>query len=499
MVSKRKYSMKRTSLLLAALVCFAGSALAQTTLSLAGPWQLQLDPADQGVAERFWEQELNDTIQLPNTTARAGKGEPLTIEVNLERPAMQHLHQRHRFVGPAWYRRTVKIPDDWANRDIILTLERVIWESRVWINGREVTGEPQISLTTPHRFDLTAWLKPGQENTITLRIDNREKVPIGVMGHSYTDETQTIWNGVIGRIELEAVPKVRIEHLRLRPDLARGGVEVTLATRNGSGHDATVELSLQAEARNFPAPALTSFRKTLTLATGEASQTVFYPMDREFERWSELNPKLYLMRARLAGEGFRSEMADTFGLREFKASGGQFTINGQRTFLRGDVQCAEFPQTGHPDMTGQQWEKIFATAKAHGLNHMRFHSWCPPQIAFATADRHGFYLHVEPAELDVQDGPEPPGGRLAQSRGRAHVPRIRESPVVRHAEPRERTDRRLRQNGRARLPTFANWSRGCCSQAPLTPFHRVENCRARTTTTLFRRKPKAAGSAARVS
>jgi hypothetical protein len=382
--------------------------LAQTTLSLAGLWQLQLDPADQGVAQRFWEQEFDDTIQLPNTTARAGKGEPLTIEVNLERPAMQHLHQRHRFVGPAWYRRTVQIPFDWANRDITLTLERIIWESRVWVNGREVTGEPQISLTTPHRFDLTSWLKPGQENTITLRIDNREKMQIGVMGHSYTDETQTIWNGVIGRIELEALPKVRIEHLRLRPDFARGGVEVTLATRNGSGHDATVDLSLQAEARNFPAPALTSLRKTLTLATGEASQTVFYPMDRDFERWSELNPKLYLMRAMLAGEGLRSEMADTFGMREFKAIGGQFAINGRKTFLRGDVQCAEFPQTGHPDMTGQQWEKIFTTAKAHGLNHMRFHSWCPPQIAFATADRYGFYLHVELPNWTFKMGQNPP-------------------------------------------------------------------------------------------
>jgi hypothetical protein len=101
-------------------------------------------------------------------------------------------------------------------------------------------------------------------------------------------------------------------------------------------------------------------------------------------------------------------MADTFGMREFKAIGGQFAINGRKTFLRGDVQCAEFPQTGHPDMTGQQWEKIFTTAKAHGLNHMRFHSWCPPQIAFATADRYGFYLHVELPNWTFKMGQNPP-------------------------------------------------------------------------------------------
>jgi len=86
---------------------------------------------------------------------------------------MQSLRQRFRYVGPAWYRRQVDIPADWRGQDIILTLERVIWESRVWVNGGKLRISRQLSLTTPHRFDLTHELKPGQENTITLRIDNR--------------------------------------------------------------------------------------------------------------------------------------------------------------------------------------------------------------------------------------------------------------------------------------------------------------------------------------
>jgi hypothetical protein len=34
-------------------------------------------------------------------------------------------------------------------------------------------------------------------------------------------------------------------------------------------------------------------------------------------------------------------------------------------------------------------------ARAHGLNNLRFHSWCPPEAAFAAADELGFYLQVE--------------------------------------------------------------------------------------------------------
>ena len=398
----------KTYFQLIGLLSLMSASLTAAEIPLAGTWRLQLDPKDEGIQARLWEKPFGDSIILPGTTALAGKGEPLSIPLNLERPAMQSLHQRFRYIGPAWYQRKVRIPADWKGRDILLTLERVIWESRVWVNGQEVAGEPQVSLTTPHRFDLTPGLRPGQENILTLRIDNREKVPIGVMGHSYTDETQTIWNGVVGRLDLEALPRVRIDHLRLRPDLARGGVEVTLATRNGSGREQALALSLQAEAQSFTGAAASPLKTTLKLPVGAASQPVFYPMGQGFEKWSELDPKLYRIRAVLAGEDVRSEVSDTFGMREFKASGGQFAINGRKTFLRGDVQCAEFPQTGHPDMTGQQWEKIFSTAKAHGLNHMRFHSWCPPQIAFATADRYGFYLHVELPNWTFKMGQNPP-------------------------------------------------------------------------------------------
>lgn len=41
------------------------------------------------------------------------------------------------------------------------------------------------------------------------------------------------------------------------------------------------------------------------------------------------------------------------------------------------------------------WERLFKIAKAHGLNHMRFHSWCPPEAAFVAADETGFYLQPE--------------------------------------------------------------------------------------------------------
>ncbi len=82
-------------------------------------------------------------------------------------------------------------------------------------------------------------------------------------------------------------------------------------------------------------------------------------------------------------------------MREFMTNGTQFTINGRPVFLRGTLECAIFPKTGYPPTDTASWMRIFRIARAHGLNHMRFHSWCPPEAAFEAADHTGFYLHVE--------------------------------------------------------------------------------------------------------
>jgi hypothetical protein len=43
----------------------------------------------------------------------------------------------------------------------------------------------------------------------------------------------------------------------------------------------------------------------------------------------------------------------------------------------------------------ESWKRIIAIAKNHGLNLIRFHSWCPPEAAFQAADELGFHFHVE--------------------------------------------------------------------------------------------------------
>ena len=75
-----------------------------------------------------------------------------------------------------------------------------------------------------------------------------------------------------------------------------------------------------------------------------------------------------------------------FGLRDITADGHDLEINGRRLFLRGTLECAANPRTGSPPLDVGSWKRFFSIVRDHGLNHVRFHSWCPPEAAFAAAD-----------------------------------------------------------------------------------------------------------------
>ncbi len=74
---------------------------------------------------------------------------------------------------------------------------------------------------------------------------------------------------------------------------------------------------------------------------------------------------------------------------------GQFRADGHPVFLRGKHDACVFPLTGHTPMDKESWLKYFGTCKDYGFNHVRFHSWCPPEAAFAAADELGIYLQPE--------------------------------------------------------------------------------------------------------
>lgn len=407
----------RLSLLLFVIysVCLPDSYAQE--LSLAGSWRFAIDRDDHGIEQKWYAQELSDRIQLPGSMAQNGKGDEVTLDTKWTgsiydssfffRSSLAKYRQpgnikipfwltpvKH-YVGPAWYQKEVLIPTGWKGKRIMLFLERVHFQSKVWVDGKEMGSNN--SLVAPHQFNLTTVLKPGK-HLITIRIDNRIKdANVGPDSHSVSDHTQGNWNGVIGKMVLTATPQVFIEDVQVYPDVDRRLARVKLKVVNNR-QKALVPLYLSASSFNTTkAHTVKPVSKTIQLkGYGATELEMVLPMGDRMLTWDEYSPALYRLSVRLMlKEGSRNEKVVQFGMREVKVNGTRIEVNGMPVFLRGTVNNCEFPLTGYPPMDTASWGRIFKVAKAHGLNHMRFHSWCPPDAAFIAADRWGFYLQPE--------------------------------------------------------------------------------------------------------
>lgn len=403
--------------LLSLLILLFFSGCNKTTLiDLSGEWRFQADPNDKGVSGKWYANQLTDFIHLPGSMTTKGKGNEITADTRwtgqivdsswFKDPKYEKYRQPGNikvpfwlqpdkyYVGAAWYQKVVTIPQGWRGSNIQLFLERCHWETRVWVDERE--AGMRNSLGTPHVYDLSEYLTPGK-HTLTICVDNRIKeINVGQNSHSVSDHTQSNWNGLVGRLELQARSSSYISDVKVFPDISKKQVKVKVSLKNIRGGNVTGSLHLKAEPLSGNQTDLQPLVRKISVDGTFGEAEFEYPMGSAPLLWDEFHPNLYKIEvvwANASGEKDQKEI--TFGMREFKTSGTRFIINGRPVFLRGTLECAIFPKTGYPPTDTASWGRIFRIAKAHGLNHFRFHSWCPPAAAFEAADRAGFYLHVE--------------------------------------------------------------------------------------------------------
>lgn len=362
-------------------------------ISLAGEWQFALDSTDAGIAEKWYNQPLSNKIKLPGTTDDAGYGVPNVLKPALQKPQVLHLTRKNSYVGPAWYSKEVTIPDNWDKKTVELKLERVIWQTSVWVDGKPVAGT-QESLIAPHLFDLTGYLSPGKHQ-ITIRVDNRKRYDITDrdMAHAYTNETQIMWNGILGEISLTAKDALSIRDLQVYPDQLQKNIKISCQIYNTGSEVSTVQLL--PTIKNGGESQSAAVPENVTLNPGMNKVEFVSPVTLPIRLWDEFDPQLYTLEMTVRNESSTDTRETTFGFRKLSKDKASLLLNDRKVFLRGTLECCIFPLTGYPPMENEGWKKVFDTAREWGLNHLRFHSWCPPKAAFEVADSIGFYLQVE--------------------------------------------------------------------------------------------------------
>lgn len=388
--------MRRELLILMIMAAFAAEARNENTIDLSGTW-------DFGYGDT---KVYDDVITLPGSMLTNGKGNdvdastrwtgslydmsyyysddmrPYREKGNIKFPFF--LTPDKEYVGNAYYRRKVKIPSDWKGKRVVLHLERPHIETTLSVNGKEAGH--RMSLSTPHDYDITEYVVPGRENEIELKIYNGiENVCVGQDSHSVSDQTQGNWNGVAGDILLRATPADSyIENVRVYPDVR--GKKATVRVIRGGKSGKIGKTSVRAVSSEGGAV----FTGGKPVVNGDTLTFVIDMGDR-MQIWDEFSTPVYDLTVNLNGD----EAHTVFGMRDISVSGREILINGRRAYIRGTVENCCFPLTGYPPTDEESWAKVFEKCKEYGINMMRFHSYCPPEAAFAAADKAGVYLQPE--------------------------------------------------------------------------------------------------------
>lgn len=358
-------------------------------IDLSGSWKYILDESEMlNGKEVFKEGIYNDILNLPGTISSNKVGHKLHIaSKKLTKENLNGLKQEFSYLGWVWYQKEVLIPREWDGKNIVLFLERVMFESEVWINGMKIGNN--TSLSTPHKYKISKFIKFGVNNEIIIKINNKDVEEIGNYASGYTNETQTIWNGIVGEIALIKSEKLEFENIRIVSNSKKYTIELYGELYEEAVEKTALIFSVYGESNKFIA------QKEVIIDKGERSVKINIKL-RDIKFWNEFTPYLYKLNINYQDSNGIIKCNDfKFGIREFKTKDKQFMINNMKIFLRGTLDCCTYPLTGYPPMDKETWKNNMQVIKDYGLNHIRFHSWCPPKAAFEAADELGLYLNIE--------------------------------------------------------------------------------------------------------
>lgn len=357
-------------------------------------------------------------------------------EIDKDAPIATRFTRRHTYEGEARISSKITVPDYGTDRLFVLA-ERAR-ALRLLVDGEACAVFRQGTLSTPYIFELTG-AAPGEHEFTFLSDNSYPGMPKAAICYSSaaTDETQTNWNGILGECSMYTRPQNFIDSLRVYPRAVKkeeknkaGGYVLDVCVELAPGAKKVykdAKIILQSEALAAGELEDTQTLTEIISYSGEGlaeagtdkeenpkTMEIWFrdlPLRENVKLWDEDEGNLYEMAVTLDNGmsaedkgGSTAECRTRFGIRSFGDNGsGRLALNGRAIFLRGEANCAEYPETGHPPMTIPEWKEMLLKYRSYGINFVRFHSHCEPEAAFAAADELGMLLQPELSHWDPKD------------------------------------------------------------------------------------------------
>ncbi|MEU7835117.1 beta-glucuronidase [Nonomuraea sp. NPDC049129] len=347
--------------------------------SLAGLWRFRLDAEGAGRAEGWWRSPLAEAVDIPVPASYNDIYPDVTVRDH---------------VGDAWYQTNVWVPAQWTGQRIVLRFDAATHRATAWVNDTEVvTHEGGY---TPFEADVTAHLRPGAENRLTVVVNNElswATIPPGTIeerpdGRRVQRYFHDFFNyaGLHRPVWLYTTPP---EHIS----------DITVTT---TFDDTTGVIGYRADNTGESDSVRVSLRDAAGAEVAAATGAVGTLRVPDVHPWAPGDGYLYELEVTLLSAS--GEVTDSYrqpvGVRTVEVRGKQFLINGTPFYFKGfgKHEDAAVRGKGHDDVL---MVHDFALMEWIGANSFRTSHYPYAEEVLDYADRHGVVVINETAAVGL--------------------------------------------------------------------------------------------------
>lgn len=301
------------------------------------------------------------------------------------------------FINHMWYHRTISIPQDWANKQVLLNFGAVYYKSEIYIDG--VFAARHFGGTSSFQVDITPYVKAGQTHNLVVYVESdvrsthqpsgKQNLQFASYGCNYTRTTgiwQTVWMEAVhpeGLQSVQMIPDIDQQQLIIRPRFYKelgGKLEVTL---KDNGKVVSKE----------------------TVAANSLS-TVILPV-KKMKTWSPENPFLYDVELRVIDKAGNvvDEVKSYAGMRKVHIEGKKIYLNNQPYYQRLVLDQGFYPDGIWTAPSDEALKKDIQLSMEVGFNGARLHQKVFEERFYYWADKLGYLTWGEASSwgMDCND------------------------------------------------------------------------------------------------
>jgi len=293
--------------------------------------------------------------------------------------------------GVGWYRKTFVVPSSDQGKCFFIDFDGVYWNSSVWINGELLGNRPNGYIS--FRYDMTPYIRFGEENTIAVRVDNSMQPN----SRWYTG------SGIYRNVRLMVANPVHIAHWGTyitTPSVSEQSatmlIHTTVANRNTSDQNLEIsQILLNEKGRE-----ISRTKQNIQTKAGQETETEQTITITQPHLWNLDDPYLYTVVTELSVDGKPVDRYETTtGIRSFEFTADKgFILNGKVVKINGVCNHHDLGCLGSAAYT-RAIERHLEILKAMGCNGIRC-AHNPPSPEFLNlCDRMGFVVMNEAFDM----------------------------------------------------------------------------------------------------